>query len=123
MLKRIRLELARDEEFPEGSARHGYDFVAPLDDEGRINLESFVAERERCRVLRFWGDAEHETGHLVRFSGGAWAFHYKKSGDIDVEDEEGYRFQSHHFRPGEYVSIREPDGEMRTFRVTRVSDL
>ena len=123
MLKRIRLELARDEDFPEGSARHGYEFVAPLDEEGRIDAEGFMAARERCRVLRFWGDEEHETGQLVRLRGGAWAFHYRKAGDIDVEDEEGYRFQTHHFRPGEYVSIREPDEEMRTFRVTRVSEL
>ena len=30
-LKNIRLELARAEEFPAGSAEHGYEFVAPLD--------------------------------------------------------------------------------------------
>src|SRR5262245_42505775 len=29
-LKRIRLNLARSKEFPAGSARHGYEFVAPL---------------------------------------------------------------------------------------------
>jgi hypothetical protein len=28
-LKRIRLELARSKELPEGSATHGYEFVAP----------------------------------------------------------------------------------------------
>ena len=123
MLKSIRLELARDEDFPEGSARHGYEFVAPLNEDGLIDIEKFVAERERCRVLRFWGDEEHETGHLVRLAGGAWAFHYKKAGDIDVEDEQGYRFQAHHFRPGEYVSIREPDEQMRTFRVVRVKNI
>jgi hypothetical protein len=32
ILKRIRLELARSKEFPMGSANHGYEFVAPLDD-------------------------------------------------------------------------------------------
>ena len=30
VLKRIRLELARSNEFPMGSANHGYEFVAPL---------------------------------------------------------------------------------------------
>lgn len=123
MLKRIRLELARDQDFPQGSARHGYEFVAPLDAEGRIDGPGFLEAPEKCRVLRFWGDDEHETGLLKRLRGGAWAFHYAKAGDVDVGDEEGYRFQTHHFRPGEYVSIREPDEELRTFRVTRVSDL
>ena len=30
-LKRIKLNLARSKEFPEGSARHDYEFVAPID--------------------------------------------------------------------------------------------
>ncbi len=34
-LKRIRLILARSKAFPEGSARHGYEFVAPLDPDGQ----------------------------------------------------------------------------------------
>jgi hypothetical protein len=123
MLKHIRLELARDADFPEGSAQHGYDFVAPLNAEGSIDLEGFMAAREHCRVLRFWGDAEHEKGHLVRLGSDAWAFHYQKAGDVDVADEEGYRFQTHFFRTGEYVSIRDPDGEMRTFRVISVKDI
>jgi hypothetical protein len=33
-LKLIRLELARTPDFPEGSRRHGYEFVAPLDSTG-----------------------------------------------------------------------------------------
>ncbi len=41
-LKKIRLELARDREHPEGSNRHGYEFVGPLDARGpprRCGLE------------------------------------------------------------------------------------
>ncbi|HEY7230480.1 MAG TPA: hypothetical protein VH558_08935 [Pseudolabrys sp.] len=37
--KRIRLNLARSKEFPQGSARHGYEFVAPLDNNNRIDAE------------------------------------------------------------------------------------
>jgi hypothetical protein len=33
-LSRILLNLARSREFPYGSPRHGYDFIAPLDSEG-----------------------------------------------------------------------------------------
>jgi len=33
-LKRIRLELARTADFPEGSPSHGYEFVAALDPRG-----------------------------------------------------------------------------------------
>ena len=34
MLRRVRLELARDPEFPYGSSELGYDFIAPLDRKG-----------------------------------------------------------------------------------------
>lgn len=34
VLKRIRLNLARSKEFPSGSTKHGYEFVAPLTAKG-----------------------------------------------------------------------------------------
>ena len=43
--KRIRLNLARSKEFPQGSPRHGYEFVAPLDAQGHIDVEA-VAQGE-----------------------------------------------------------------------------
>jgi hypothetical protein len=121
-MKRIRLELARDKQFPNGSKRHGYEFVAPLDAGGKIDPVEWQKQRDECRVLRFWGNVEHEHGWLLRRPGGAWSFHYEHAGDIDVADETGYRFGDHVFRAGEYVSIREADEELRTFRVAAVSD-
>jgi hypothetical protein len=35
-------------------------------------------------------------------------------------EEAGYRFASHAFRPGEYVSIRGEDGDLHTFQVVSV---
>jgi hypothetical protein len=122
-LKKIRLELARDKDFPAGSSEFGYEFVAPLDQNGRIDAKKWQNHRDRCRVVRFWGTAEHEHGHLVRKSGKGWGFHYEQEGDIDVDDESGYRFADHLFNRGEYVSIREADDELRTFRVVQVSDV
>jgi hypothetical protein len=43
-------------------------------------------------------------------------------GDVDG-DETGFRFDRHLFQPGEYVSIKEHDDKVRTFRVVSVSDL
>jgi hypothetical protein len=119
-LSKVRLELARDPEFPGGSAEHGYEFVAPLRADGHIDPESWHASRASCRVKRFWDGEPDEAGHLVRKPGGSWAFHYDVHGDID-DDEAGYRFDSHAFKPGEYVSIREHAGEMRTFRIVSVA--
>jgi hypothetical protein len=120
--KRIRLNLARSPEFPQGSSRHGYEFVAPLDGNGHIDVEQWRAHRDQCRVRRFWEGEDDEIGLLVHKPGGAeharWVFDYDP--DAEDDDESGYRFGTHAFRPGEYVSIRGEDGEMHTYQVATV---
>ena len=121
VLKRIRLNLARSKEFPLGSDKHGYEFVAPLDANGHIDVELWRKHREHCGVRRFWDD-EEEFGKLVHKPGGKehsrWVFDYDQSAEED--DEAGYRFASHAFVPGEYVSIRDENGDMHTFQVVSV---
>jgi hypothetical protein len=121
VLKRIRLNLARSKEFPTGSARHGYEFVAPLDDTGHIDAALWRKYRDHCRVRRFW-EGEEEVGKLVYRARGKehsrWVFDYDDTAEED--DEAGYRFAAHAFAPGEYVSIRDEDGEMHTFQVVSV---
>ena len=121
-LKLIRLTLARDHDYPDGSAEHGYEFVAPLGEDGHIDVEEWRKQRARCKVRRFWAGEDDEHGHLIHTRGRTWAFHYDIDGDPD-EDESGYRFESHVFAEGEYVSIREHDGELRTFRIGAVVPL
>jgi hypothetical protein len=121
-LKRIRLNLARSKEFPQGSPRHGYEFVAPLDGNGHIDIALWRAHREHCRVRRFWEGEDDEIGFLVHKPGGPehgrWMFDYNPRRADD--DESGYRFGAHVFRTGEYVSIRDEEGEMHTFVVASV---
>ncbi len=118
-LMHIRLELARCPEYPNGSPHHGYELLAPLQADGHIDAEQWRDHRKECRVKRFWNGEPDELGHLVRSRRGDWAFHYDIEGDPD-DDEVGFRFASHAFRPGEYVSIAEHDGETRTFIVAAV---
>jgi len=121
-LYKIRLELARDHDFPDGSSAHGYEFSAPLGPDAHIDHEAWKPLRDRCRVRRFWEGEDDEVGHLIRKPGGSWALHYDLLGDAD-DDESGYRFGNHVFKPGEYVSIKEHDDEMRTFKVVMVQPL
>jgi hypothetical protein len=122
VLKRIRLNLARSKEFPVGSPGHGYEFVAPLDAKGHIDPQLWRKYRQHCGVRRFWNGADVEIGRLVHKPGGAeharWVFDYDDSSTDD--DEAGYRFGAHAFAPGEYVSIRDDEGELHTFRVALV---
>jgi hypothetical protein len=121
-LNRILLNLARSKEFPDGSSRHGYDFIAPLDPQGHIDPVLWRKYRDYCRVRRFWEGEDDEIGRLVHKPGGAghgrWVFTY--SSDDDDDDEAGYKFGAHAFLPGEYVSISGQDGKLHTFRVVAV---
>jgi hypothetical protein len=121
-LMKITLNLARTKAFPEGSIRHGYEFVAPIDETGHINPTLWKDRKNACVVHRFWGDEPIKRGSLVHRAGGekgaTWGFDYDRATHAD--DEAGFRFGDHVFEPGEYVSIRDPDGEMETYRIAAV---
>ena len=119
--KRIRLHLARSKEFPSGSSHHGYEFVAPLDAKGHIDVALWKVHSNDCWVRRFWQGHDDQHGVLVHKPGGVeharWVFDYDKSRDDD--DEAGYRFGSHRFSLGEYLTLRDQDAE-HTFMVVSV---
>ena len=122
-LRKVTLNAARSKTFPEGSIRHGYDFVAPLTPEGRIDLAAWKSHRGQCIAHRFWGDEAPLSGLLMHRAGGqggaTWVFELGQGATLDNE-EDGYRFGDHAFVQGEYVSIREEDGELMTFKVAAV---
>ncbi|ODN71272.1 hypothetical protein [Methylobrevis pamukkalensis] len=117
--RHIRLELAREKDHPQGDAGHGYDILLPLKDDGAIDTASLGGEAV-CRVRRFRSDENDRIGKLVRSGGGRWKIDYDKSDDAD--DELAFHFEAEHFVAGEYVSIREDDGELHTFQVVAVRE-
>jgi hypothetical protein len=119
-LARIRLELARTPEFPEGSTRHGYEFIAPLNGDAHIDPKAWKELKDRCKVSRFWGDEEPEQGTL-RHVGKGWRFDYDPSDNDD--DEPFFRLDRHALTPGAYVSITEHDGVQRPFKVVSVTPI
>ena len=116
-LMRIRLELARTKEYPNGSASHGYELVAPLDKTGNLDPKAWKALHQACTVQRFWGDSEVERGLLAHRRDGKWVFSYQPGDD---DDEPVFRLDRHRFAEGEYVSVTEHDGVTRPFRITSV---
>ncbi len=121
LLWRIRLERAREKGMGEVPAGDGYEFVAPLDDKGFIDVEAWKNYRTLCFVHRLDAGAIAERGLLVHRAGGAggatWAFDYELG---EGDEEAGYRFGAHPFKVGEYVSIRDEDGDLHTYRVASV---
>ena len=123
MLRKVTLHAARSKEFPAGSIRHGYDFIAPLTEDGRIDLEAWKAHRGECFAHRYWVGEPTMQGLLVHHGGGrggSWAFEWKSTRSRADEEEEGFRFGDHTFQVGEYVSVREAEGDLLTFRVVSV---
>ncbi len=117
-LQKIRLELARTKESPDGDPRHGYELVAPLDKDGHLDGKAWPSVRQLCSVRRFVPDDIDEHGLLIHSRGKQWAFSY----EIGEEDDEPiYRLADHRFAIGEYVSITEHDGVTRPFKVVSVA--
>jgi hypothetical protein len=115
-LKKIRLELARTPDHPEGSTTCGYEFSAPLDASGKLEPKHWSHDKAQCTVRRFWDGAEDEHGLLVHRQA-KWAFSYRPG---EEDDEPIFRFDKHCFVTGEYVSVTEHDGIERPFRVASV---
>lgn len=114
MMKFVRLELARTQEFPEGSRNHGYELTVPVDREGHLDREGWHKDKTRCKVRRFWAGEDDQFGNLVHTRRHAWAFSYAPG---EEDDEAIYHLESHIFATGEYVSVTEHDGVTRPFKV------
>ena len=117
ILSRIRLELGRTSMFPRGSSLHGYELIAPLDAQGRVDPDAWRHLKQHCGVRRFWGDEKIQLG-MLRHVGHGWRLDY---GDPVEADEPFFKLDKHVFRPGHYVSISEADGVLWPFRVVEVS--
>src|SRR5438067_435851 len=95
----------------ERAAGASYGFVAPLDDSGHIDLETWRQERALCFVHRIEDGDAVRRGLLAHLPGGShgatWAFDYEPGlGD----EETGFRFDAHAFTPGAYATVRDADG-------------
>lgn len=120
----VTIHLARCHDYPEGNARCGYQFTAPLDASQHLDVEGWKAARQHCLVRRFWIGDTDRPGRLVHrrggLSGATWAFVYDEGGP----NEEVEHFLHHQvFQPGEYVSIEDEDGSVNTFKVAAVKEV
>lgn len=66
-LTRVVMRLGRnpDAGFPEGNDDHGYVVVAPLDKDGKLDLELWRANKEKCTVDRVLAGSGREGRWLA----------------------------------------------------------
>ena len=114
---RVRLELARSHEFPEGSTRHGYIAVLPLDEAGRIDITVYRKAPELCTLHRFWEGEGDAVGQIVLRGPKRWAFAYHAD---RADDEPVPHLSEHVFRKDQYLAVREASGREHVLRIVSV---
>jgi len=119
-LRKIRIELARTEGFPEGSSDYGYEFVAPLNEDGHLDSGEWQQNKDECTVRRFRRGQPDEFGKL-RHLGHGWRFDYDPRDAND--DEPFFKLDRHALVKGAYVSVTEQDHIQRPFKVVDVVPL
>lgn len=116
----IRLELAREAGRPAGDPGEGYDIVAPLDADGRLDAEGWRSDPERAHVRRFSRDRTVAAGRLRHGPGDRWVLDLEPG---EAGDAVGFRFGDERFVVGEYVSLSLPSNEQHTYVVARVIEI
>ncbi len=113
----VRLELARTKENPSGNPRCGYLLRVPLKEDGTLDEDEWRKHKHAAAVKRFWEDEDDEHGQLVHTRHRTWAFSYEPGED---DDEPVFHLETHALLKGEYVSVKEHDGETLPFKVSDV---
>lgn len=109
----IKLELARTDDFPNGSPSRSYLIRLPLNEQGLIDEAARKADPGRATVRRFWPKEADQSGYVLKAKNG-WVFSYAVGED---DDENIFHLESHPIRMGEYLTLTEPDGSRHPFRV------
>lgn len=115
----VKLELARTDEFPSGSASRSYLIRIPLDDQGLIDEEARAADPSRATIRRFWPNERDQSGYILKAKNG-WVFSYAVG---EEDDEDLFHLENHPIRRGEYITVAEPDGDRLPYRIASVSPI
>lgn len=115
-LTRVILRLGRNPAagFPDGDDNYGYVIQAPLDANNKLDPSLWREKRDLCTVRRFHPNEAASDGWL-RHRGDNWYFWYDE--EDEGPEEPLFKLGAHELRPGEYITVRESDGDVLTFRV------
>jgi hypothetical protein len=115
-LTRVILRLGRnpDAGYPDGEDGYGYVIQAPLDADMRLDPALWREKKDLCTVRRFH-PLEAPADGWLRHRGDNWYFWYDEQDE--GPEEPVYKLGAHRLAAGEYITVREGDGEALTFRV------
>jgi hypothetical protein len=110
----VRTLLASGPGSPEGDTGLGLDLRVCLTPLAQIDPVAFAADPLPWPVRRFWPDRADWRGEVIRVDDG-WAVR-----SVGGDDEPLWELAAGVVRPGEYLTLRRPDGEELVFRVVGV---
>lgn len=110
----IRAILASGPGLPGGSADQGLDMTVPLTPQGRIDETALMAANPPLPARRFRPDRDDWSGVLVATDAG-FALQ-----NLDSHDDPFWAMEARVFRPGDYVTLRRPNGDEMVYRIVAV---
>jgi hypothetical protein len=108
---RVMALLANAPGFPEGDVAQGIELAVALNGQGQIDPG---AAGEGFRARRFWPDREDWQGAIEWLDTG-WAMRNERG-----PDEPLWEIELRVVRPGDYITLRRPDGANAVFRIVSV---
>lgn len=122
-LTRLILRLGRNpkEGFPDGDDAHGYVVVAPLTADGKLDLDTWRANKAACTARRFTPNHTDDADGWLSHRGQHWVFRYDE--DDEGPDENLFRLGDHRLFVGDYVTIQDPSGPALVYAVTEAVSL
>lgn len=117
---KIKLVLSETQTQSRANIDCGYEFEAPLDANGRLDLAAWKEAPGSFPVRRFWAGEDDLHGRLVNKGDRLWYFHYHV---LEDPDEFAHQFDKKSFHAGEFVSMRDHGGDVHLFHIASVTQL
>ncbi|MBR0654301.1 hypothetical protein [Plastoroseomonas arctica] len=116
----VTLAMAPGPGFPEGSPAHRYILALALDGDGRPDAPAWIADEEPWPAMRIRPGETDIRGDVQYDEDSGWSLRFFNQAD-DRSDAPATGLTVHEtLRPGAYVTVNEPEGEARSFRVVGV---
>lgn len=117
----VLLALAAGPGYPAGSPEHRYEIELALDAAGRPDGAAWVVDPEPWRARRVAPGVAPVEGDVQFDPDNGWSIRfYGAAADSPDAPEAQFDSGAEPVRPGEYVTVTEPDGVAFTYRVVGV---
>ena len=121
-MPRVTLVMAAGPGFPQGSTEHRYEIDVALDQAGQLDAAAWLADPSPWPARRVWPQEVERAGDVQHDQASGWSLRFfPASGEAGDAPPHDVMRAFGPIRPGEYLTIREPDGREYSFRVVSVA--